>query len=163
MGHGSQRLKVKVLSPDSTRSLSAPKWVVDRLVNFIEKEGANIKWGDQIWLVMDVDRWKENQLFEIAELCLRERWGFALSNPCFEVWLLLHIKDIQDSDSSSCQGFKKELSQVVKGGYSPDKFVTLVSDAISRCQSLEMDLNSPIPGTKTSRVYLVAEEMLKLF
>lgn len=162
LGHGSQRLKVRVLAPEPGRSLSAPKWVLDRLVHFIEKEGVNVKTGDQVWLVMDVDRWKTNQLYAIADLCKEQGWGFALSNPCFEVWLLLHLQDISNVGANSCQDFKKELAKSVRGGYNPEKFLSWVPDAIARCQSLNLDLDHPIPPAKTTRVYLVANHMMEL-
>lgn len=162
LGHGSRRLKVKVLAAEPNDSLSAPKWVLDRLVRFIAKEGANPKNGDQIWLVMDVDRWKTDQLHDIANLCNEQQWGFALSNPCFEIWLLFHIRDVQESSAVSCQDFKKELGKAVKGGYNLERFLPLVSDAVARCKNLEVDLASPIPADKISRVYLVVNQMLEM-
>lgn len=163
LGDGSQRLKVRVLAPEPTESLSAPKWVLDRLVRFIEKEGVNIATGDEIWLVMDVDRWKTDQLYDIAEICRERRWGFALSNPCFEVWLLFHVRTVHELNAISCQDFKKELGKAVKGGYNLEKFLPLVSDAVARCQALKMDLTSPIPANKTSKVYLVVNQMFEMF
>ncbi|MBK8043547.1 MAG: RloB domain-containing protein [Haliscomenobacter sp.] len=73
------------------------------------------------------------------------RVGFALSNPCFEVWLLLHLQDISNVGANSCQDFKKELAKSVRGGYNPEKFLSWVPDAIARCQSLNLDLDHPIP------------------
>lgn len=161
VGHGSQRLKVRVLAPEAGESRSAPKWVLDRVVRFIEKEGFNTTSGDQIWLVMDVDRWKIDQLYEIDAHCKEQGWGMALSNPCFEVWLLFHLKDALNITSNSCQDLKHELGNAVKGGYNLEKFIPLVPDAITRCRSLDLDLNRPIPALKTSRVYLVINQMLQ--
>lgn len=162
LGQGSRRLKVRVLAPEPDRSLSAPKWVLDRLVYFIEKEGVNIATGDLVWLVMDVDRWKTEQLFDLAEICVQEGWGFALSNPCFEIWLLMHVKDIHESDSTSCQDFKKELGESHIGGYNLEKFLSLVPTAVARCQVLDDDLGNPIPKFKTSRVHLMVKEISEL-
>lgn len=162
LGDGSQRLKVEILAPDPEKSLSAPKWVLDRLVRFIEKDGVNIKAGDQVWIVMDVDKWKKEQLYNIANECKERKWGFALSNPCFEIWLLLHVKDIHDSHSISCQGFKKELGEAIKGGYDVQKFIPLAPDAITRCKNINLDLESPIPPYKTSRVCLLVSQMIEI-
>lgn len=46
---------------------SAPKWVLDRAVKYIEKEGLND--DDDLWFVMDIDRWSEEQLREVASYC----------------------------------------------------------------------------------------------
>lgn len=163
LGHGSRRLKVRVLAPEPVESLSAPKWVLSRIVNFIEKEGVNVDMGDQIWLVMDVDRWKIEQLYEIAGLCKEQRWGFALSNPCFEVWLLFHVKDNIAADSTACRDYKKELDNSINGGYKFEKIISLIPDAMARCRALDLDLDSPIPAHKTSRVYLPVHQILELF
>jgi hypothetical protein len=163
LGHGSQRLKVRVLAPEPSESLSAPKWVLDRVVHFIEKEGVNTETGDQIWLVMDVDRWKTDQLHDLAAHCKEKGWGLSLSNPCFEIWLLLHVKDSLDVNSFSCQDFKRDLGNAVRGGYKVEKFLELVPEAIARCQLLDLDQESPIPAKRTSRVHLVVSQMLQYF
>lgn len=162
LGHGSRRLKIKVLAPDATQSLSAPKWLLDRLAAYIEQEGINIKTGDAVWVVMDVDRWKTEQLYELNTICKEAGWGYALSNPCFEIWLFMHIKNMEEAVSSTCQELKRELGASIKGGYNLEKFIPLVNDALSRSQALEDDLDSPIPNIKISRVHLAVTELLQM-
>lgn len=56
---------------------------------------------DSVWAVCDVDE------FDVASALLeaaQKEVGLALSNPCFEVWLLLHV-------SNKCGGFNN-CSQV---------------------------------------------------
>jgi hypothetical protein len=49
---------------------------------------------DQAWLVIDRDAWTEAQLTELHAWTTRDqRCNFALSNPKFEYWLLLHFED----------------------------------------------------------------------
>ena len=53
--------------------------------------------GDQMWIVVDVDRWPEEQLSILAQECYSRGWNLAISNPCFEVWLCYHMEeDIPD-------------------------------------------------------------------
>lgn len=93
---------------------SAPKWVLQRVVTYIEQEGLIDE--DQLWIVMDVDRWEEEHLREIAMYCEQHpNWHIVLSNPCFEVWLYFHKKSyIKDSDSMACSDFKNEISKLEK-------------------------------------------------
>jgi hypothetical protein len=163
LGRDSQRLKIAVLSPDPVTSLSAPKWLLDRLILFIEKENVNISTGDIVWIVMDVDRWKAEQLHEIFKICQEEKWGFALSNPCFEVWLFMHIKKIEEAVSITCQDFKQELGQSIKGGYNLERFILNVSSAIKMAEEQPDNLNSPIPNFKVSRVYLPVRQIREMF
>ena len=50
--------------------------------------------GDQAWLVVDVDQNPESVLKELYQWPNQETgYGLALSNPCFEYWLLLHFDE----------------------------------------------------------------------
>jgi len=46
---------------------SSPKWVLDRAVAYIEKEGLVDE--DDLWFVIDTDRWEEDQIRNLAEYC----------------------------------------------------------------------------------------------
>ncbi len=48
----------------------------------------------ELWLLTDQDRWR-NQIDEVYNKCQSEGYNFALSNPCFELWLLLHHRNIE--------------------------------------------------------------------
>lgn len=45
---------------------------------------------DDVWCVVDVD---EFDLRPALRLATREKVSLAVSNPCFEVWLVLHFAD----------------------------------------------------------------------
>ena len=50
--------------------------------------------SDEAWLVVDKDLWTDNQLNQLhAWAQTHINYGFALSNPSFEFWLLLHFED----------------------------------------------------------------------
>ncbi len=52
--------------------------------------------NDQVWAVFDRD---EHPNHEAAiRMCEENRVGVARSNPCFEVWLILHVDDYDRSD-----------------------------------------------------------------
>lgn len=130
---------------------------------FIENEGINVRTGDIVWIVMDVDRWEKDQLFSLSKICIDAEWGFALSNPCFEVWLIMHVANIFETNSNTCKEFKNELGKTRKGGYNVDHFIQFVSNAVAQAESLQDDLKNPIPDFKVSRVYLPVKEIIKLF
>jgi len=46
---------------------------------------------DQLWLVIDVDRWGIPKLVSVSQQCVQKCYHLAVSNPTFEIWLLLHI------------------------------------------------------------------------
>lgn len=46
---------------------------------------------DEIWCVYDID--EHDNIVEAAHLAEREGIGIAVSDPCFELWLILHVAD----------------------------------------------------------------------
>lgn len=57
--------------------------------------------GDRVWVVVDVDRWaQQGKLQEAGSQAVQLRYGFAVSNPCFEIWLQLHVTEAPTGVSS---------------------------------------------------------------
>ena len=61
--------------------------------------------NDQVWAVFDRD--DHPRFKEAVELCVRNAVGIAWSNPCFELWLILHECDY--GQPSTRQNVQKEL------------------------------------------------------
>lgn len=71
---------------------SSPPQVLKRMTDYLAREG--LKPSDEAWLVVDKDEWTEEQLTQLHQWSLQQQnYGFALSNPKFEYWLLLHFED----------------------------------------------------------------------
>lgn len=89
---------VEILSRNSNES--SPESVHAQIVEFMRQY--NIEDDDELWLVIDRDRWHERMLSQVAQLCSQNpHLNFCLSNPCFELWLLLHIEDIREYDEAT--------------------------------------------------------------
>jgi hypothetical protein len=74
---------------------------VKKLLQEAKKE-YRFKDTDEFWLIIDRDDWEEihNHNFDkLVDDCKKENNFFlAMSNPCFEIWLILHLKDINELD-----------------------------------------------------------------
>lgn len=70
---------------------SAPEQVLRRLDAAVVRYG--LQAGDERWLLLDVDRWGERKLADVVRQAGQKGYGVAVSNPCFEVWLLLHFAE----------------------------------------------------------------------
>ena len=81
--------------PRSKPSQNNPRAVLRQMEREIEKlEFLNT---DQAWIVTDKNEWSEEQLNEPYQWSTEcENFGFAVSNPNFEYWLLLHFDDGSD-------------------------------------------------------------------
>ena len=83
-------IQVKCLTRASTKS--APLYVLKAMENHLRKE--SLKETDEAWIVVDKDGWMEEHLRELLQWAnKKEGRGFALSNPNFEYWLLLHFEE----------------------------------------------------------------------
>lgn len=67
----------------------------DKVVRRIKEQlPSNPKAEYQAWVVVDVDTWSEGQLGRVCAWSKQDdRNHMAVSNPCFEYWLLLHFED----------------------------------------------------------------------
>lgn len=50
---------------------------------------------DKVCFIVDRDKrsFKEDQYRDTINICQRHKYGFYVSNPCFEFWLLLHFQE----------------------------------------------------------------------
>ncbi len=166
--HLSNRIKVdvienKILDEElfhKYETKSAPKWVLDRAITYIEQEGLIDE--DELWFVMDVDRWEKEQLWEIIYHCEQNtNWNIVLSNPCFEVWLYLHNKsDIQSSKSVSCNDFKNEIAGFDTGGYNVLNYISKIYLACENAKSNDSDSKNDFPNQNETKVYKLVESIL---
>ncbi|MCY1635771.1 RloB family protein [Marinifilum sp. D737] len=140
---------------------SAPKWVLDRAVKYIDKEGLSKE--DELWFVMDKDRWSESQLREIAMYCEEyPNWHIVISNPCFEVWLYFHKnKEKPNPTISSCNNFKNALSTFTPGGYHPLKYIPDFMQAIDNARENDTSEEFFIPNLKETKVYELGQVLIE--
>ncbi len=151
------RIKVTVLPTTDTRS--APKYVFERLKEYEEEYQLNE--GDELWLMLDTDHWTEpshiQNLREVNQEALQHNYHLAHSNPCFEVWLLLHKEDIE-APMQRCSEAEKRLKAVLKGynKAKPDMStysMSDVDDAVRRGEDSDPSPNERWPQSTGTHVY----------
>lgn len=141
---------------------SSPKWVLDKAMSYINNN--NLLEDDELWFVMDVDKWSLEQLRALALYCKKHKnWNLVLSNPCFEIWLYFHKKmDIQSSLSTTCKEFKTEISLFDASGYDRFKYVQDVLLAVENAKKNDSDTKHYFPKPKETKVYQLVEALIKI-
>lgn len=125
---------------------------------------------DQAWIVMDKNEWSKEQLNEPYEWSTEsESFGFAVSNPNFEYWLLLHFEDAKDigTDIDSVKKIiKKRLNHYIpKYNKSIDSrifSIEKIENAVRRAK--EKDLSPCIDWPKTvgqTTVYKLVQQIIE--
>jgi hypothetical protein len=138
---------------DEDKSKSSARKVIEQLDNY--KKYYAIEEQDELWLVLDRDRqnFKIQNLAEIVQLCKQKDYELAITNPCFEFWLLLHIADYKEYDdkellenkpktNNSKRFLETELTKLLgsysKSSYQVAQLIEKIDYAIS--QALQLDL-----------------------
>jgi len=121
----------------SCRKKTSAVQVLTLAQEFIANGIITLRKGDEAWLVVDVDNNKKEDL----ELLFRwseesERYGFALSNPKFEIWLLQHFElgDAIQSVSECDARLMRHLENYTKAGFNVAKFLDKIPNAISNAE-----------------------------
>jgi hypothetical protein len=152
------KLQFKEIPCEENRS--SPQHVFNHLKDEIKKEP--LRDDDEIWVVIDVDRYQEH-LPEVARLCVDAGFNLAVSNPCFEFWLLLHFRDPK-RQYKSCKEVKKPFSIEMDSdpnnseGYY-EIFYPKFEDAVKRAKSRDLE-EERWPNKNGSRVYKIVERFL---
>lgn len=113
------RVRVITLPPEDGRS--ALGHLLARLDEY--RVGLDTKLEeDEFWAVFDVDHHRGEELSAAVTTAGQKRYRLAGSNPCFEVWLLLHETDdlaavvTYKEDSTAARRCEAELRRVL-GSY----------------------------------------------
>ena len=123
----SVRIQFEVLNTEDGKS--APKEVLKRIKDY--QEEFQIGDGDQFWVVTDVDHWADASHIKNLVQVLREskqgEISVAISNPCFDLWLLLHFADFPTSGVGKCDEIGKLIRDSV-GSYNKTRVFDLPID-----------------------------------
>ncbi len=161
---------------------SKPWQLVERINKFREEKEEKYEFSkypeDEFWIVSDVDDNLDNHKIEFENAiqeCEEKGYKYAISNPFFEIWLLLHHDEVSEEDKKyavtethqyeATDHFRIRLAKngaPLKGQkhlnfehYSDEK----VRLAVKRAKNL-MGENEKIPSDYGTYVYKIVEEIL---
>ena len=156
---------------------SSPENVYHQLQMF--KDEYNIADDDELWVVVDRDKWTEKMLSEVALYCHQDNnLKLCVSNPCFELWLLLHLEDITSYSSEELQQLRenrkitkngptwlKHKMRQILGSYSESNYdayrlLPTIDTAIIRAAMLDVNFFDRWPQDIGTRVYLLARSIM---
>lgn len=172
------RVHVHILKrSEDEKNNSSPEHVLEQLNEY--KCQYELEADDELWLVTDKDHWTEAMLSRVATECMQDvSMHMALSNPCFELWLLLHLVDVSSltpeeqllwmenrRKSKSSNPYLKVLLRQKMGSYHESAYDVLtliqhVEVAIERARLLDKNPADRWPQALGTRVYLLAESVM---
>ena len=159
----SRRIQFKFL--ETLDGKSSPEHVFERLETYLEE--FEIGPDDRLWFVSDTDHWAEpnhiQNFVRVIQLCRDKGIGVAVSNPCFELWLLLHFAEMPSSEMT-CEQLAEQIRATV-GNYNKTKIYNLpidgaaVANAIRRATAVNTGVGE-IPASMETRVHLIIDELI---
>lgn len=123
-----------------------------------------MKKSDEAWLVVDKDQWTEEQLSQLCQWSLKaDNYRFALSNPKFEFWFLLHFEDGGGVSSSQVcsQKLERHLPDYDKGIDVRKITDAMIRDAIRRVRQRDNPPCDDWPRSTGTTVYKLVENILE--
>lgn len=91
------------------------------------KKLSSFEEGDEVWAVFDRD--KHPRYYEAIAFCKENGMRLGYSNPCFEVWLILHIQDYHNCEDH--HQVQKRL-KTIHPSYNPHKGKTADCSSLVR-------------------------------
>ena len=153
---------------------------VKKLLNWAKKE-YGFKKSDEFWLIIDRDDWESIHKLNFDDLvkeCKKEEnFYLAMSNPCFEIWLVLHLKNLSEFTNQEKTlifenakiGNKNYIDNLVtqlQGGYrgynkkpNPKIYLPLTKTAIERAKSNDM-VEEDYPKYIGTHLYKLIEKLI---
>ncbi|MGN1276433.1 MAG: RloB family protein [Floccifex sp.] len=133
---------------------------------------------DKICFIVDRDRESfvshenNNQFAYVIEKCKEKGFGFYLTNPCFEFWLLLHFDDVEKLDNEKLlenpkvsakrryaeHELRKRMKKFTKSSYDTNWFINRIDLAIKNEKKYCED-ETDLEHSAGSRVGILIEEM----
>jgi hypothetical protein len=162
-----------LLKRDKNDTNSAPIHVFNKLKREAKDE-FNFSKNDELWMIIDTDRWKNipNVIAACEEL---QNMFVAVSNPCFEFWLLLHVKNIEEYSEEELEAIlaNKKVTNARKyvdtkivevlGSFNkykprPELFLPTIDLAINQAKNLDIPQEN-YPGKLGSHIYKLIEKI----
>jgi RloB-like protein len=167
------KVHVEVLSHSTD---SSPAHIIRVLDEF--RRTYSLRPIDELWLVIDIDKWPVQMLSDILTQSRKSQYHIAVSNPCFEVWLLLHrasfddytddeLNELVENKRTNLAGrtrLEKELMKLC-GSYTKENldtshYIPFVEIAVERAQATDTNPEHGWPNQIGTRVYLLVQSII---
>ncbi len=140
---------------------SSPQSVLKQMIKYLKDN--DIRETDEAWLVVDVDKWQEDDLQKLYEWSKKKKnYGLAVSNPKFEYWLLLHFEDGKKAISANiCKERLKKYAPDYEDNIDAKKFnQESINEAVNRARQQDTPPCNDWPRRKGTTVYRLVEKIL---
>ncbi|MCX7044422.1 MAG: RloB family protein [Candidatus Sumerlaeota bacterium] len=166
-----RRRGVQVEMIPTENNKSAPEYVLERISGFYETFALDEH--DQLWMVFDFDRWGEEKLEIVVREAKQKGFSWAVSNPSFEIWLVLHFETLHwaDMEQLPSRMLKKKLEEKLKthlgsyhhGHLNTSKFTANnIGNAVQQAASRDAGNQDRWPRAIGTHVYKIIRNIARI-
>ncbi|MFK5969486.1 MAG: AAA family ATPase [Candidatus Marithrix sp.] len=169
--HRESRIDVKIVKRNLEKSShSSPEHLVQHAQDFSTK--FELQEYDELWIIFDKDSWSKQAFEELKNWKQLQNYHYlAYSNPCFELWLILHLTEYETikeklelanprERSNTCkQILGSSLKQKYKLSGKYNQYIRQIPLAIERARALDTHLDVEFPEYICTRIYQLAEKL----
>ena len=141
------------------RNQGSPQHILTNMKKYLSKRKPRSPY--EAWLVVDKDQWTNEQLSPLYQWSKKaDNYGFALSNPAFEFWLLLHFEDGNGVNSKNCLAKLKKYLPNYDKNIDENKISDKICDAINRAKKKDTPPCNDWPRKTGTTVYKLVQNIL---
>lgn len=145
---------------NNNRNLTSPKGLVER-AKIVEKENDLLK-SDQIWIISDKDNWTNEHFDTLKRWIDNVKHYHALSNPCFEIWILFHFENSNVTSAAECiNRLKKYIPNYDKNFDRNVLTLRMIETAVERAKKRYQNNDNNCFDFTGSTVFKLVEMLLK--
>lgn len=121
------------------------------------------KKDDDVWIIVDVDDRNKTDFQPLHQWAAKkENYGLAISNPCFEYWLLLHFeKGYKISSLKHClDRLKAHLPNYGKSRINEEQLNSKVCEAIGNAKNRYSSCDKDLFNGNCTTVHFLVEKII---
>lgn len=122
---------------------------------------------DEIWFVIDTDRWNEGNKIDELKKYIEEKkksykgWYVAQSNPSFEIWLYYHFNSEKPKSEEivSSASFKEFVATKIKGGFDNRSMPLEIQQATLNAEK-NFESENGQPKSYSTEVFILGKQII---
>jgi hypothetical protein len=137
-----------------------PLQILKYVKKFIRDE--KLKKDDEVWIIVDVDDRNKTDFQPLHQWAAKkENYGLAISNPCFEYWLLLHFEEGHNiCGLKHClDRLKTHLPNYEKSHINEEQLKSKVYEAIDNAKNRYISCNKELFNGNCTTVHFLVEKI----
>ncbi len=158
-----RKLNVSIRFPKNVSlTRTNPAVILQRLKKELESSG--LRKGDEAWVVVDVDEWDEKEFAKLLNWSQsNSQYHLAISNPKFELFLLLHFEEGIGCTTASKvdETLNRYMHDYDKHIKSSQFDIEAIQHAVKHAEAKRMTQADEIPVPGITDVYKLVQHLLK--